>query len=177
VDVTIRPRRPADLPALVAALGDTHRTSAYPVTWPKDPAAWLTPNGMLGAWVAEVDGVVVGHVALGEAKERTVGTWAATTSRPLATAAEVTRLFVTRAARGRSLGRRLLATAGTHARASGRALVLGVLRESRAAIAMYERLGWLRLSAVDFTLSDGTVTTMYTYVPPRSTGGGHDPAG
>lgn len=172
--VTIRPRRPDDLPACVAALGDTHRTSAYPTVWPKDPAAWLTPKDMLGAWVAEVDGAVVGHVALGEPKDRTVGTWAAATRRPLATVAEVTRLFVASTARGRSLGERLLVTAGAYARARGRTLVLGVLRESRAAIALYERLGWRRLSSMDFTLSNGMVTTMYCYVPP---GGDRDRAG
>ena len=99
----VRRRRSADLPACVSVLADTHRTSAYPVNWPADPAGWLTPGGLLGAWVAEVDGVVVGHVALIEARARTAGAWAEHTGSPGSAVGEVTRLCVSRAASGATL--------------------------------------------------------------------------
>lgn len=32
--------------------------------WPPDPAAWIDPPSVLDAWVAELDGVIGGHVVL-----------------------------------------------------------------------------------------------------------------
>ncbi len=162
----IRRRRHEDLPACVSVLADTHRTSAYPVNWPSDPEGWLTPGGLLDAWVAEVAGVVVGHVALIEARARTARAWAKHTGSPSSAAAEVSRLCVSRAARGRSIGRLLLETADAGARELGLPTVLGVLDESVDAIALYDRAGWLRMSTVDFEFPDGRTTVMHCYAAP-----------
>lgn len=163
----IRERRPEDLPACVSVLADTHRTSGYPVNWPADPAGWLTPRGLLAAWVAEVAGVVVGHVALVEAGAHPAKAWADHTGgTPRPPMAEVSRLCVAKQARGRSVGGLLLATADAAARERGRHTVLGVLAESVAAIALYDRMGWLRLSTVDFKLADGRTTVMHCYAAP-----------
>ncbi|WP_227012906.1 MULTISPECIES: hypothetical protein [unclassified Pseudonocardia] len=64
MDPRIRRRSPDDLPGCVAALAAVHGTDRYPMVWPGDPAGWLAPDGLLGAWVATVDDVVAGHVLL-----------------------------------------------------------------------------------------------------------------
>src|SRR5579875_1359301 len=50
--VRIRVREDGDLDRCVQALAAVHQTSGYPANWPADPAGWLTPGGMAGAWVA-----------------------------------------------------------------------------------------------------------------------------
>ena len=164
--VLVRRRRPEDLPDCVSVIADTHRTSAYPATWPKDPGGWLSPTGLLDAWVAEVDGHIVGHSALGVAREHTLGPWAEHTGLPLSAAGEVKRLCVASAARGRSIGSLLLATTAKAAVERGLHPVLGVLENSVSAIALYERLGWHRLASSDFQLRDGTTTVMHVYAAP-----------
>jgi ribosomal protein S18 acetylase RimI-like enzyme len=167
VDVLlIRRRRPEDLPALVTVLAEAHRESAYPVHWPRDPARWLTPDRLLAVWVAEVDGSVLGHIALADPGDVTAGPWAAHTGLPAEQAAEITRLFLADAAQGRSVGKRLLDTACEYARAQGRHPVLGVLDHNRSAIALYDRAGWHRLSSVDFILSDDAIGLMHCYAAP-----------
>jgi GNAT superfamily N-acetyltransferase len=162
----VRPRTPDDVPACVEILADTHRTAGYPVHWPADPAGWLSPADLLGAWVAEVDGQVVGHAALIEARDRTGSAWAEWSGSPAGEAAEVTRLCVTSAARGRSVGRRLLDTVAKAAVDRGRHPILGVLEPGGAAIVLYEHAGWTRFASVDFRLSDGTMTIMRCYTAP-----------
>ncbi|MFC6617062.1 hypothetical protein [Deinococcus radiophilus] len=58
--VTVRERRPADLPALEEVLLAVHQQSGYPASWPQEPAAFIAPPGG-DAWVAELDGAVVGQ--------------------------------------------------------------------------------------------------------------------
>jgi len=129
--MTVRPRRPDDVAGCVAALAEVHRLYGYPTRWPADAAAWLTPDGLLAAWVATVDGEPAGHLAL-----------VAEDSEP-AELASVSRLFVRPAARGQRLGEALLRTATAHAADHGLGLVLDVLAEGGSpAIALYERLGW-----------------------------------
>lgn len=162
----IRVRTPADLPGCVAVLADTHRRDTYPYRWPDDPTGWLTPTGLLGAWVAELAGVIVGHVALIRSRGQTTTAWTEYTGRPGGDTAEVSRLCVASTARGRSVGRLLLTAAQTGAAELGRHPILGVLDSSPSAISMYDKAGWLRLSTVDFHHSDGTVAIMYCYAAP-----------
>ncbi|MEU6119734.1 GNAT family N-acetyltransferase [Streptomyces sp. NPDC047117] len=119
----IRRRDAADLPACVRVLREVHVASGYPYAWPADPAGWLTPGGLTGAWVAE-DGAgrVAGHVAL--------------------CGHEVGRLYVAPAARGRGLGGGLLRAVTDAATAGGLRPVLAVNATDTAAIALYERHGW-----------------------------------
>jgi GNAT superfamily N-acetyltransferase len=134
-DVTIRDRRPADLPGCVAVLAEVHRHDRYPLNWPSDPVGWLSPPTVLGAWVAEISaGAVVGHVAV---------------HRP----AEVSRLFVAPTARGQHVGAELLGHARRWATAHGIGLTLEIVDESRSApaIALYERTGWRHVDTVTAT--------------------------
>lgn len=143
----VRPRRPADLDGCVAALALVHTHSGYPVDWPVDPAAWLTPAALLTAWTAELDGQVVGHVGLcapGEG-DAAAALWRSRPGRPAP--AVISRLYVSPAARGHGLGAALLDRAVRAARTRGLHPVLDVVAADPAA-AFYERLGWRGLGTV-----------------------------
>lgn len=144
--VTIRPRTPQDLPACVDALAQVQAADRYPVDWPDDPGGWLTPDDLAAAWIAVESGAVVGHVGLtGDA--------------------EIVRLFVTPAARGRGLAARLLETA--RAAAAG-PLKLQVSSEGEAAIAFYERAGWRRIGSdrAAWLNAAGEPALVHHYVSP-----------
>ncbi|WP_214414839.1 GNAT family N-acetyltransferase [Sphaerisporangium fuscum] len=142
----IRPRTPEDLPACVEALAQVQDTDRYPVNWPEDPGGWLTPAELASAWIAEEAGAVLGHV--GVTRD-----------------AEITRLFVTPAARGRGLAVRLLDTVRAAVRAP---LKLEVSSEGTAAIALYERSGWRRVgsSRADWLNAAGEPALLHHYVSP-----------
>jgi GNAT superfamily N-acetyltransferase len=105
----------------------------YPAVWPTDPAGWLSPAGLVGAWVVEQDGALCGHVSVVRppVPEASPGGQA-----------EVSRLFVAPAARGQQLGAALLTTASSWADAQGLGLSLEVVDDAAPAAALYERLGW-----------------------------------
>ncbi|MFC6066692.1 GNAT family N-acetyltransferase [Streptomyces ochraceiscleroticus] len=144
----IRPRGARDLPACVRLLRAVHLHSGYPYTWPADPAGWLTPEGLTGAWVAEdADGRVAGHAAL--------------------CGGEMNRLFVAPEARGRGLGGRLLRHVTDEAAAGGLRPVLAVNATDTAAIALYERWGWrlVRIERQDWGGPE-PVTVRHYEAPP-----------
>ncbi|MDX3116429.1 MULTISPECIES: GNAT family N-acetyltransferase [Streptomyces] len=143
----VRPRRPADLDGCVAALALVHEHSGYPVDWPEQPAAWLTPAGLLAGWTADLDGRVVGHVALCAAEEGDAAAtlWSARPDRPAP--AVISRLYVSPDARGHGVGAALLERAVAAARGRGLHPVLDVVAADPAA-AFYERLGWHSLGTV-----------------------------
>jgi ribosomal-protein-alanine N-acetyltransferase len=127
----IRPRAESDLDALVSMLAESHRTDRYPVMAEHVTAAWLTEKGS-PAWVAELDGVVVGHAAV-----------AGTPAEPL----ELARLVVSSAARGAGVAAALLDVVELHAASVGSSLFLEVVEHNSAAIRLYERRGWLATSS------------------------------
>ncbi|MCP2363734.1 ribosomal protein S18 acetylase RimI-like enzyme [Nonomuraea thailandensis] len=142
----IRTRTPDDLAACVEALAEVQAADRYPVRRPDDPGAWLTPDRMAGAWIAVEAGAVLGHVAL-------------------TLDAEVSRLFVTPAARGRGVAARLLDTVRA---ATPQPLKLEVSSEGRAAIGLYERAGWRRVGSTRATWLNaaGEPALLYHYVSP-----------
>jgi predicted N-acetyltransferase YhbS len=82
-------------------------TDRYPAYWPDDPALWLSPKAMLGAWVAETDGRIVGHVALSAGTAATsASVWSEATGLPPEQFASITRLFVSTDNRGVGVGQR-----------------------------------------------------------------------
>ncbi|RSM53825.1 GNAT family N-acetyltransferase [Actinoplanes sp. ATCC 53533] len=137
----IRSREPADLPACVTTLRAVHERDGYPLNWPADPVAWLTPPGTRRAWVA-VDGeTVAGHaIVTGEG--------------------EVSRLFVSPGRRGAGLAGELIDRARS---AHGGELVLEVAND--AAAAYYERTGWIFVAAgpAGWTAPDGSPVTLRRY--------------
>lgn len=134
--VLVRPRSSADLPGCVEALSKVHESDDYAHRWPQDPAAWLTPENMMAAWVAEHDNQTVGHVVL---IDKPGALW-------------VSRLFVRPGHRGSLVGELLL----RQARTAG-ASMLDVIEHSSKAIELYERTGWMLVERrpAEWTMSDG----------------------
>ncbi|MEV6490854.1 GNAT family N-acetyltransferase [Actinoplanes sp. NPDC051633] len=126
--VVVRDRRDDDLEGCVAALRLTHAADGYPLNWPADPRAWLTPPRLLRAWVAASGGVIAGHVALQAVGE---------------SEAELSRLFVDPAARRLSVATELLRRAVEWAAEQRLRPTLNLVDEGRsAAVAFYEAAGW-----------------------------------
>jgi ribosomal protein S18 acetylase RimI-like enzyme len=165
----IRPRTPADLPAAAAALIEVHRTDGYPVEGVDDPQGWLTHPQQLGAWVAELDGEIVGHVAISSPQpdDAAATLWHDQTETPLDDIAVLGRLFVLPTARGHAFGRRLIETAHAASRDIGRRLVLDVMAKDTAAIALYERLHWSRIGDTEHPDGHGHTVTAHCYVAPH----------
>ncbi|QNP75069.1 GNAT family N-acetyltransferase [Streptomyces roseirectus] len=160
---TIRPRTPADTAACVQALAEVHHRDGYPVNWPADPGDWLCAASGLGAWTAELDGHLVGHVALTPSGEGDAAP--ALWGDPRATAV-VSRLFVTPRARGHGIGALLLDRAAAEAHHRGLHPVLDVVTSDTAAAALYERLGWQHLATVEQHWSRAQTVTVHCYAGP-----------
>ncbi|MGL4178580.1 MAG: GNAT family N-acetyltransferase [Dermatophilaceae bacterium] len=142
---TIRPRTDADLPALARVLVEVHATDGYPVEGVADPLAWLTLPGAIGAWVAELDGQPVGHVALTEPGPGDEAPRLYAERHGPEPTAVLGRLFISPASRGQGLAEQLARTAMSAAHDAGRVAVLDVMQKDHAAIRLYKRLGYLRL--------------------------------
>ena len=144
---TVRPRNTADLSAAAAALVEVHRSDGYPVEGVDDPSAWLVTPHQLGAWVAELDGRIVGHVALSEPQpdDAAAAMWTSTPTGAGDHVAVLGRLFILPDARGHALGEQLVHAATNYGREHGRRLVLDVMTKDTAAVRLYERLGWTRI--------------------------------
>ncbi|MEU6157532.1 GNAT family N-acetyltransferase [Streptomyces sp. NPDC047130] len=165
----LRPRAELDLPACVEVLRAVHARDGYPLDWPADPVAWLSPATSPAAWVAEHDGRIVGHVALsrpGEGDEAPAR-WGGGPDR----AAVVSRLFVSPAARGLGLGAALLRRVTDEAAAAGLHPVLDVLSTDTAADALYRRLGWRHLGDATQRWGPDRTVTLRCYAAPARPGG------
>ncbi|MFE5212262.1 GNAT family N-acetyltransferase [Streptomyces sp. NPDC056600] len=163
-----RERTDADLPACAAALRTVHERDGYPLNWPADPAAWLSPPSLVGAWVAERDGLVVGHAALSRPAEDDLapGLWGGDRTG----AVVVNRLFVSPAARGLGAGAALLEHLTAEAAAAGRHPVLDVLSTDTAAVALYRRLGWRHLGDREQRWGPRQTVTLRCFAAPGGRG-------
>jgi GNAT superfamily N-acetyltransferase len=147
-NAVVRLRQQGDIAACVRLLASVHATDGYPTRWPADPAAWLSPGRLLAAWVVERREILLGHIALcGAVGDTGAPVWTAATGLPPERIAEVARLFIAPDARGQGFGATLLETACAEARRLGFRPTLKVLDHDRAAIALYERLGWRRVAS------------------------------
>jgi GNAT superfamily N-acetyltransferase len=158
--VRVRPREGADLELCVQGLAAVFRDGGYPTNWPADPGGWLSPDGVVGAWVASTDGLAVaGHVLL---------LWRAADAGGEGPA-EVSRLFVVPAARRRGVAQALLRRAIDWATAHELDLVLDVTDHSGAAQALYEQAGFHRAETgiAGWTAPDGQPVTLHRYVRSR----------
>ncbi|MFC8829630.1 GNAT family N-acetyltransferase [Streptomyces sp. NPDC057137] len=146
--ISVRRRDSSDLDACVRVLAEVHESDGYPVNWPQDPAGWLTPPGSPpespAAWVALLDGRIVGHSCLSPARpgDAAPDIWSGRTGMGPEQTAVVSRLFVSPKARGHGIGALLLTETVREARGRGLHPVLDVVTSDRAAAALYERQGW-----------------------------------
>jgi GNAT superfamily N-acetyltransferase len=138
----IRERRLDDVPVLARLLGEQQASSSYPVRWPLPfPVEdFLVRRTEERAWVAELDGQVVGHVSAGrlDGELRDQFVEAAGTE----DLAEIAVLFVATDVLGTGVGGLLIDTAVAWIRASGRMPVLDVVPAHDRALAVYRRRGW-----------------------------------
>ncbi|MFF9278023.1 GNAT family N-acetyltransferase [Streptomyces griseosporeus] len=164
----VRPRTDGDIAACVRVLADVHRADGYPVNWPGRPGDWLRGASLLGGWVAELGGRLVGHVSLSRPGDGDLapGLWSEHTRASPDRTAVVGRLFVAPRARGHGLGAALLRRAGEEAGRIGLHPVLDVVASDTAAAALYERLGWRRLATVEQRWSPAQVVSVHCYAAP-----------
>jgi ribosomal protein S18 acetylase RimI-like enzyme len=168
--VNIRPRRGGDIPEAAKALVKVHETDGYPVEGVDEPEAWLTPPDLLETWVAELDGRVVGHVALSHPNgEDAVALWLDQSGAAESEVAVLARLFVAPEARRMALGRRLTQAAMQYADEEGLRLVLDVMTKDTSAMRLYENLGWQRIGTSKHTYGEGQQTDAICYVSPAPT--------
>jgi GNAT superfamily N-acetyltransferase len=163
----VRGRAEGDLPACVEVLRAVHEQDGYPLVWPSDPAAWLTPPSQLRAWVAERGGRVVGHAVLSApaADDVAPGLWG-----EAAGVVVVNRLFVSPAARGLGAGAALLGRLTAEAAAAGARPALDVLSTDAAAVALYRRLGWRHLGDREQRWGPGRTVTLRCFAAPGGPG-------
>ena len=147
--MTIRERRPDDLPVLARLLGEQQAATSYPQRWPLPfpVEEFLVRPGELAAWVAvEEDaagGAVVGHVSVTELTDgRMAQEWATATGRTAEGRAEVSVLFVAGDHVGSGIGGTLLDTALADIRRRGLTPMLDVVGEDTSAGHFYRRRGW-----------------------------------
>ena len=149
--VTIRPRRDADLPGLGVALVEQQAPSGYPHRdpLPVPPEQFIQRPAEQAAWVAELGGEVVGHVAVGRAASDGSGgdapfveAWSAASGRPAEDLRVVGVLFTATSARGTGAGVALLRHATGYVLDAGCVPCLDVLPTHGRALSLYRHLGW-----------------------------------
>lgn len=148
--LSVRPRRPDDVPRLVEVLLAQQPLTRYPV---RDPLPFpverfLHADDARAAWVAEIGSRVVGHVCrvgppTGSADAEAMNAVAARAHGcPVDRLGWVATLFVDPSVGGRGVGRALLGTAVDDVRASGLSPCLEVLPVHAAALSLYRSEGW-----------------------------------
>lgn len=148
--VTLRARRPDDLPGLGVDLLEQQPRTRYPFRnpLPIPTKQFLHAEDALGALVAERDGDVVGHVCwVGPASgfpdaERLNQACADAAGCSVDRVCWVSSLFVAERARGTGAGRLLLEAAVQGIREDGRTPCLEVLPHHGAARRLYLNSGW-----------------------------------
>lgn len=144
MQLVIRARQDSDLPALVELLGRQQAQTAYPFMWPfpRPIEDFLQRPTELRAWVAELDGAVVGHVAVTAADDDPIGkSWAAAHGVNVSEIRCVAVFFSDITRSGQGIGSRLLATATEFAETDGYP-ALDVVAAHETPLNLYLRRGW-----------------------------------
>lgn len=144
----------------VDVLARVHADGGYPTNWPADPARWLTPSGLIEAWVAGTGEIpVAGHAIISQVIGRA----------HCPPAAEIGRLFVDPAARRQGIAQALLQHAKEWAAVRDVDLVLWVTDHLTAARTLYEGAGFTltETAVADWTAPDGSRVTVHRYYWPQ----------
>lgn len=144
----MRERADADIPQLVQVLAGQQPFSRYPFRWPLPfPAEqFIRRDGELAAWVAELDGDVVGHVSITQVTAGEMAdSWSAAAGVPRDSLGCVSALFVAHDRQGHGIGGRLLDVAEEHVRAADLVPVLDVVQAHGTAKAVYLHRGWVEV--------------------------------
>jgi GNAT superfamily N-acetyltransferase len=165
--VLVRARTEADLDECEELARVVHERDGYPVFLPGDVRAFLSTRAAIAAFVAELSGRVVGHVALHSgAPGGVVAIASRATGLGPAELGVVARLLVSPESRGRGVGRSLLKAAATHAVSRGLRPMLDVHSTLERAVGLYESCGWVRVGAVTVHFRAGSIDE-FVYVAPQ----------
>jgi GNAT superfamily N-acetyltransferase len=166
----VRLRRAGDLSRCIRLVRMTSAGGRHALPPSGSPRAWLEDPALLDAWVADRDGVLLGHVALARVGGDPTAAlrWREVTGRPPAQLAEISRLVVRPGARAAEVVQELVGAALTGARERGLHPVLQTLGATQDEIRAYEELGG-RLQAM--YPSDGRTERreLLVYVWPAAT--------
>jgi enamine deaminase RidA (YjgF/YER057c/UK114 family)/GNAT superfamily N-acetyltransferase len=155
----------------VELLVQVHRRDGYPRYLGRGPRDFLLARHETGAWVCELDGRVVGHVALHRAGDDPVLEVARqATGLAADELAVVARLFVSPGHRRLGIGRALLDVAAEQARAGGRRAVLDVADDvaGAPAAALYAGAGWSPAGATTFRFRSGATLDVRVWLSPMT---------
>lgn len=143
--MSTRPRRDADIPTLIDILARQQPQSQYPFRWPTEgsPEDFLRRPAELEAWVAELDGQVVGHVAIQSVADDELGAiWVSGHGVPRAQLRCISVLFADRRLPRHGIGSALLARATQRVLDHGGAPVLDVVAGHAEPMNLYRSRGW-----------------------------------
>ena len=170
VDLVIRDRRDADLPALAALIARQQAQTRYPFIWPfpRPLEQFLKRSTELRAWVAEVDGEVAGHVAIERVEDDLLGrSWAAAHDVAVNELRCVSVFFTDIRRAGEGIGSRLLATATEAARAEGYP-VLDVVAAHETPVQLYLQRGWQIIETTQAPWHPDTDLPIHLMILPRT---------
>ena len=153
----------------VAVAERVHQSDGYPPFIRGSFLSFLESPRAEAAWVAEVDEIIVGHVAV----HQTTGIRAMDVASSISGVAKerlrvVARLLVDPCYRGQGIGSNLLRTATDYILTSGFQPMLDVGAAFSPAIRLYESNGWGRVGEVRVQLSDGSALDEIVYVATSS---------
>ena len=166
--MNVRHRRADDIAACVEILEGTAVADGYPLNRRDVRDSFVVRKRELGAWVAEIDNRVVGHVSIQWPDDWL--TYQVVRDVTGLTADEVSilsALFVSVEYRGRAVGRGLIDHAVQASRAMGRHPALDVGKTLTSAVAVYEAARWRRIGEIAFAIGDVPVES-WVYLAPDS---------
>jgi ribosomal protein S18 acetylase RimI-like enzyme len=170
--VLVRPRTDDDLDASERLAFAVHEVDGYPVHVPADMRKFLVAPDELTAWVAELDGEVVGHVALHpRCSQPSTDVVRGELGLGPGDYGVVARLLVSPAARRQGIGRRLLDAARSEAASRQLVPVLEVVTHHEPAINLYEAFGWRRIGQAAIQIPDRSPIDVFVYVYDGSVAG------
>jgi len=172
--VELRVRRKGDLDACEHLAHVVHAVDGYPPRCADDLRDFLSGGDALGAWVAESEKGIVGHVALQPRSSRAVmALGSAATGRPPEQLCVVARLFVSPTERKAGIGSSLLALAADAGVARGLWPILDVASHLDNAIRLYERAGWMCAGQVTVDFLNEAPLKELVYIGPAPGSLGH----
>ena len=170
----LRVRRKSDLDACEHLAHAVHAVDGYPPRCADDLRVFLSGGDAFGAWVAESEKGIVGHVALQPRSSRAVmALGSAATGRPPEQLCVVARLFVSPTERKAGIGSSLLALAANAGVARGLWPILDVASHLHNAIRLYERAAWMCAGQVTVDFLNEAPLEELVYIGPAPGSLGH----
>ena len=159
--IAIRRRCDDDLNACVAVLHIVQENEGYP-RGTNDFRKFLANERVQDAWIAELHGGIIGHVAINKASDTdlSVSMWKRKYPKDRSEVAVLARLFVLPECRKSGAAKALVEAATASSNEDGVRLVLFVLLANQAAMRLYERLGWERYGTDVFKFGDNKEQSM-----------------